>query len=86
MAPLGTCARHGCRDTWCSCVIHGSMVACHSCSGLITALFLTPQIVTGLTVALATLLPRQLAPLTASAEGMAQILMQVELVTYDWCL
>lgn len=57
-----------------------SACICHAASCISKALGVPTQfitIVTALTVTLATLLPTQLAPLVESAQGLAQILMQV---------
>jgi hypothetical protein len=57
-----------------------SAVICHLGTQLATAWAMPSQsitIITGITVALATLLPKQLAVLAASGEGLATILMQV---------
>jgi hypothetical protein len=60
-----------------------SALICYTATQL-AALWSMPSqsitIITGLTVAAATLLPRQLAPLAPSAEGLALLMMQV-----GWC-
>jgi hypothetical protein len=59
-----------------------SALICYVSHGLARAIGMPPQfitIVTAVTVALATVAPARLAPLVPSAEGLAQILMQVEL-------